>query len=117
MVSLKGLTIVLFVLLLPGCGGSAYDERVSAAMKIQNAEERSRALATIAEEAAQAGAGGDVESIIGKIQDLHIHDNTADACAAHLFRLGKRNAAMRVAQKIMQVSIRDPAVDRIKYAK
>ncbi len=103
---------VLLIVAVSGCG-SRYDDRIKAADNIQHIEDRSKALADIAEDAARAGDIRTVKNVIDKIQQIEIHDSTAEACAVHLAKAGQGAAAKEVAEKIQQLPVRDRALAKV----
>ena len=86
---------------------SGFNERLQAALAINNLDTRDAALNTVAVAAAGAGEAAIVKTAIGKINNLDRKDNTAAACAPKLAMTGKRDDANAVAKMINNLDKRD----------
>ena len=86
---------------------SGFNERLQAALAINNLDTRDAALNTVAVAAAGAGEAAIVKTAIGKMNNLDRRDETASACSLKLAMTGKRDDANVVAMMINNLDKRD----------
>ena len=116
-----GAAVLFGVALLVGCDGGPtagpadqpFEGRLKAALAVSNSSTRDEALAAVATDAAQAGAGYTVRKAVGAIANSSTKDKTASACAVKLVEVGQADAANDVAGLIANSSTRDQTLARI----
>ena len=84
-----------------------FNERLQAALAINNLDTRDTALGTVAVAAAGGGEAAIVKTAIGRMSSLDRRDDTAAVCAPKLTMKGKREDANIVAKMINSLDKRD----------
>ncbi len=88
-------------------------ERLDAAKGISDVEGRSRALAVVATDAANAGQVQLVRAALGGIIDLETRDRTAFTAAERLVQRHLRRQAIDIAKTITSSELRDKALAQL----
>lgn len=108
-------------LVLLGCGGGTKQPatpeqlkgRLDAASAMSDIGKRNEALATLAQEAADAGETEVTNRALDQILDLGQKNSAAYSCALKLAEGGKTQVAVEVAKKITDLGKRNDALGRI----
>jgi hypothetical protein len=94
-------------------GQGTFANRLEAARAISDLDQRDKALANVAKDAAKAGEGETVKEALKGIRFLDLRDNTAAKCALNLNERGQGAAAVEVAKSIAFIDKRNEVLSEL----
>jgi hypothetical protein len=87
--------------------------RLDAAIGVTNMTQKNEALISVAEDAADAGAGDIVVKALEEMSNLTTKSDVAETCALKLARRGDAKAATRVAETMTNLTKKNEVLARI----